>query len=402
MTTSAAARRQPEGTLRRGQATVAGDREGTTTRHTSRVLPVRVLLPSLPPGARAPPRPPHRPEKPPRRRRRPAPALADWLKAAPPPAPPAARLHPTSAALRQRQWARTRTPARPVRGAASCLTENCRQAQAESGKPSREGGAPTALENYGSCIWPNFFLPRSFGGIPGSPLAGVRGGGPPAGEPLQLGRRTKPAGVLPRKAPQPEGRGEGACRWPHHVLQVQRLHAAAGRGSGVRRLQPPGKGWGPPPPGRPRGGDLRRPLPCAQLSAPRGRWGSRARRPQVRPPEEPQPVEAAGLGPSPARWRRGAGVAGRAHAPGRRALGCCCGGDCLACRPGPPRQGLREPVAFISLGRGLPRPPCAPAVHLANLACRVTLGGARQGKAFRSTVHLPIQFWGALGVVARS
>lgn len=44
-------------------------------------------------------------------------------------------------------------------------------------------------------------------------------------------------GVLPRRASPPVGRRSSRA---HHVLQVQRLHAAPRRGRGLHRLQPAG------------------------------------------------------------------------------------------------------------------------------------------------------------------
>lgn len=170
---------------------------------------------------------------------------------------------------------------------------------------------------------------------------------------------------------------------PHHVLQVQRRHAEAGRGSGLRRLQPPGNGAATAASGRPRGGDLRRPPPCAAPLAP------------PEPPGSAQPAEAAGLGSILARWRRraergGCGeleVPGECMLPGRRALGGCCG-DCLACRPRPPRQGLRDLAGVCFAGEGSSAAP----VRVRRAASEPGLSGdLGQGETLRAAVHLLVQ-----------
>lgn len=110
------------------------------------------------------------------------------------------------------------------------------------------------------------------------------------------------------------------------------------------------------------------------------------------PPGSAQSAEAAGLGSSPAR-RRAEGrrgeleVPGECMLPGRRALGGCCG-DCLACRPRPPRQGLRDLVGVCFAGEGSSAAP----VRVRRAASEPGLSGdLGQGETLRAAVHLLVQ-----------
>lgn len=111
-----------------------------------------------------------------------------------------------------------------LRAPSQCLTAAARPA------PGRHRSAPSLVLPCARAL----LCPRSCGFYSGLCLQAVaeatRG-------PSRVRAVPGAGGVLPRRASPPVGRRSSRA---HHVLQVQRLHAAPRRGRGLHRLQPAG------------------------------------------------------------------------------------------------------------------------------------------------------------------